>query len=113
MCPWIRFALVEALQSRPEDAGRWSSEAVLGLIDVHQEEYSGQGTVYVRAFDQPPDEERTRARLSGPEIEIIRRASPGVPALALLYWELPDDPILWYPTLVLPRDMPTYVFCPS
>ena len=106
-------SLVEQLEARPEDAGRWSTEAVLGLIDVHEEGYDGEGTVYVRAFEQEPDEERTRGRLSGPEIEIIRRASPNVPALVLLYWETPDDPTLWYPTLVLPRDMPTYVFCPS
>jgi hypothetical protein len=106
-------SLVSQLESRPEDAGRWSTEAVLGLIEVHQNEYKGEGIVYVRAFDKEPDEERTRGRLSGPEIEIIRQASPNVPALVLLYWKTLEDPILWYPTLVLPRDMPTYVFCPS
>jgi hypothetical protein len=106
-------SLVEQLEPRPGDAGRWSSDAVLGLIDVHEEEYNGEGIVYVRAFDEEPDEDRTRSRLSGPEVEIIRQASPDVPALVLLYWEKPEEPILWYPTLVLPRNMPTYVFCPS
>ncbi|HUY87929.1 MAG TPA: Z1 domain-containing protein [Pirellulales bacterium] len=106
-------SLVEQLEPRPEDAGRWSTEAVLGLIDVHEEQYNGEGIVYVRAFDKEPEPERTRGRLSGPEIEIIRQASPNVPALVLLYWQTPEDPILWYPTLVLPRDMPTYIFCPS
>jgi hypothetical protein len=106
-------SLIEQLNPRPQDAGRWSIEAVLGLIEVYREEYNGEGIVYVRAFEQEPDEERTRGRLSGPEIEIIRQASPGVPALVLLYWQTPANPILWYPTLVLPRDMPTYVFCPS
>jgi hypothetical protein len=106
-------SLVELLETRPEDAGRWSAEAVLGLIGVHQEGYNGEGVVYVRAFEQEPDEERTRGRLSGPEIQVIRQASPNVPALVLLYWESAEEPILWYPTLVLPQDMPTYVFCPS
>ncbi len=106
-------SLVAQLEARPEDAGRWSAEAVLGLIDVHDERYNGQGVVYVRAFEQRPDEQRTRGRLSGPEIEIIRQASPEVPALVLLYWQNEAAPVLWYPTLVLPRDMPTYVFCPA
>jgi hypothetical protein len=106
-------ALIEQLEARPEDAGRWSTDAVLGLIDVHQAKYNGEGTVYIRAFEQRPDEERTRGRLSGPEIEIIRLASPNAPALVLLYWETPEDPTCWYPTLVVPRDMPTYIFCPA
>ncbi|MCE9547916.1 MAG: hypothetical protein K8T25_20790 [Planctomycetia bacterium] len=104
--------LVTQLKSSPEDAGRWSAEAVLGLIDVYEEEYNGEGTVYVRAFDEEPNEERTRGRLSGPEIDIVRLASPNVPALVLLCWPS-TDPILWYPTLVVPRDMPTYIVCPS
>ena len=103
-------SLIQHLEARPEDAGRWSNEAVLGLIDVHENEYNGEGIVYVRAFERAPDDERTRGRLSGPEIELIRGASPNLPALVLLYWETPEDPILWYPTLVLSRDMPTYVF---
>lgn len=105
-------SLVEQLEPRPEDAGRWSTDAILGLIDVHEKTYGGQGIVYVRAFEQRPDEERTRGRLSGDEIEIIRLASPDVPALALLYWDLPEEPTLWFPTLVVPRTMPTYIFCP-
>jgi hypothetical protein len=105
-------SLVEQLEPRREDAGRWSTDAVLGLIEIHEEDYDGEGIVYVRAFEGPPDEERTRSRLSGPEVEIVRQASPDVPALVLLYWKTPDEPILWYPTLVLPRDMPTYVFYP-
>lgn len=107
------ISLVEQLETRPEDAGRWSVDAVLGLLNVHLEQYGGRGIIYVRAFEDEPDEERTRGRLSGPEIEIIRRASPSVPALVLLYWETPGNPTLWYPTLVLPRNMPTYIFCPS
>jgi hypothetical protein len=106
-------SLVEQLEPRPEDFGRWSTDAVLGLIDVHQGEYGGEGIVYVRAFDQQPNEQRTRARLSGPEVDIIRGASPNVPALALLYWRTAEGIVLWYPTLVLPPNMPTYLFCPA
>jgi hypothetical protein len=106
-------SLVGQLEANPEDAGRWSADAVLGLINVYEQQYQGQGVVYVRAFDQEPDVTRTRGRLSGPEIEIIRQASRNVPALALLFWEAPNDPVLWYPTLVVPANMPTYVFCPS
>jgi hypothetical protein len=105
--------LVERLEPREDDPGRWSVEAVLALIAEYEELYAGSGTVYVRQFDQRPVAERTRARLSGPEIEIIRRASPNVPALAILYWEAADAPVLWYPTLVLPGDMPTFIFGPT
>ena len=85
----------------------------MGLITEYESDYAGIGTVYVRRFEVMPSEDRTRARLSGPEIEVIRAASPNVPALVLLYWETPDEPELWYPTLVFPAEHPTYIFGPS
>jgi len=106
-------SLVDVLEPREDDPGRWLPDAVLGLIGTYEGAYGGEGIVYVRRFDNAPDETRTRARLSGPEIEIIRAASPRVPALALLHWGRGDAPELWYPTLVFPTGMPTYVFCPS
>jgi hypothetical protein len=105
--------LVQVLEPRPDDPGRWSVDAISGLIDQYEDQYAGEVTVYVRRFEERPDEDRIRARLSGPEIQIIRDSAGNVPALALLYWETPENPELWYPTVVFPRGMPTYVFCPA
>lgn len=106
-------SLIELLEPRPDDPGRWSVDTMLGLVASYEGVYAGFATVYVRAFEERPDENRTRARLSGPEIALIRRASPNAPSLALMYWETPDAPVLWYPTLVFEPDHETFVFSPA
>jgi hypothetical protein len=106
-------SLVEMMEPRADDPGRWSVEAALALIAAYEGEYGANGIVYVRQFAARPDRERTRARLSGPEVDVIRGASPSAPALALLYWDEQPGPTVWFPTLVFPRDMPTFVFGPA
>lgn len=106
-------SLVELLEPSEDDFGRWSVEAVLGLLTEFEDRYAGSAVVYVRRFETEPSRERTRARLSGPEVAIIREASPELPALVLLHWQRPGEPELWFPTLVLPENMPTYIFGPS
>jgi hypothetical protein len=106
-------SLIEMMEPRADDPGRWSVEATLALIEAYEGEYGGNGIVYVRPFAERPDRERTRARLSGPEVGVIRGASPSAPALALLYWEERPGLIVWFPTLVFPGDMATFVFGPA
>jgi hypothetical protein len=105
--------IVRLMQPVSEDLGRWSPGPILGLLALHADAYRDGGWVYVRPFDAEPDDVRTRARLSGPEVDLLRRTSPTAPALALMYWQREDAPVLWYPTLVLPRDMATYIYGPS
>ncbi len=105
-------SLVELMEPSADDPGRWSVEAALALIAAYDRDYEGNGIIYVRPFDTEPDRQRTRARLAGQEVDVIRRASPTVPALALLYWPQ-TAPGVWFPTLVFPRDMPTFIFGPS
>jgi hypothetical protein len=105
--------LVELMVPKPDDPGRWSVEAMLGLIREYEGEYGGTGILYVRPFEEEPDPERRRARLAGPEVGIVRRASPNLPALVLLYWHEDGKPELWYPTMVFPGNMPTYIFGPA
>ncbi len=105
--------LVALLEPVDGDGGRWDVAAVLGLIDLYAEQYNGEGIVYVRPFEQNPSTDRTRARLSGIEIGIVRSALPTAPVLVLIYWESESEPALWFPTLVVPANMPTYVFSPS
>lgn len=104
--------LVSTLEPREDDPGRWSVDAVLGLLSSYEDAYADGVVVYARKFDREPDEDRTRARLSGPEVQIVRQAAGAAPALALLYWDEATEPELWYPTLVVPRNMDTFVFCP-
>ncbi len=105
--------LIGSLIPPADDLGRWSVEAMLGLVNQYETAFAGQAVVYVRAFDGPPDIQRTRARLSGDEVRFIQDASPNAPALALLYWRNPDNTEYWFPTLVRERDHSTYIFSPS
>lgn len=105
--------LVELLQPRADDPGRWDLDAIRGLVRAYDEEFAGSGIVYVRWFDDEPDDARTRARLRGTEVDTIQRLSPRAPALALIYWQNEASPELWFPTLVFPRNSPTYIFGPA
>src|SRR5262249_26694973 len=79
-----------------------------------REQYNGIASVYVRGLqeDAPPEGGWIRGRLSGDEIEIIRRAAGGVPALALMYTGTATQPRGLYPTLVLPPGLATYIVNP-
>lgn len=107
--------IVKMLEPDEGDPGRWDTDAVAALLEVSRAEYATATgcSVYVRAFESAPDPDRDRARLSGPEIDLIRRSANNLPALALLYWERDAAPDLWFPTLVLPRTWPTFVFSPA
>lgn len=84
------------------------------IIESLREQYGGAVPVYVRRLEEePPREGWIRGRLSGDEIAIIRAAASGVPALALMYLNTPDQPTGWYPTLVMPPGAATYIVNPS
>lgn len=105
--------IVEAVPVWEDDSGRWTPEGVAAMIESYREQYSGRGNVYVRGLEEQPDPNGwTRGRLSGPEIRLIRDASPGVPALALMHWGPVDQPLGWYPTLVMPPGAPAYILNP-
>jgi hypothetical protein len=104
--------LVEAVPVREGDPGRWSPGAVAALLGLFTRELNGVCNVYVRAFepDEPLDEERTRGRLSGPEIRIIRATSaPNAPILVLIAIGDPESPEGWFPELVLPAGVGQYI----
>ncbi len=108
------LVLVTIVPIREDDPGRWNPEVISAIIESYREQYQGQCHVYVRRLqsETQPDQGWTRGRLGGPEIAFIRAASPGVPALALLYAGETDRPRAWYPTLVLPPGASPYIINP-
>jgi hypothetical protein len=104
----IANEIIRRVQVAEDDLGSWQEEIVLALLDREQDIKANGCTVYVRPLTK--DSERTRSRLSGDEVSLIRTAAGGVPALALLYRGDPNAPIAWYPTLVMPSGAPSYVF---
>jgi hypothetical protein len=108
------FELVAMLPVRDGDPGRWNPASISALMESFRDQYRGQGTVYVRGLqnERLPDDGWLRGRLSGPEIQLIRNAAQGAPALALMYFGEVDRPRAWYPTLVLPPGTPTYIVNP-
>jgi Z1 domain len=107
--------LIEMVPVREGDPGRWNSGAISAIVELFDEQYGGTAPVYVRGLEgeNPPPEGWVRGRLSGPEIDIIRAAANGVPALALMYLGAAEQPTAWYPTLVLPANAATYIVNPS
>lgn len=99
--------IVNAVAVAADDPGIWDSDMVLALIKSYQDALQGEMTVYVR---QMGDTDRTRARLSGPEIELLRKASSQAPSLALLHSGEAGAPQGWYPTIVMPEGSPAFVF---
>jgi hypothetical protein len=93
------------------DQGAWHSEIAVAMLRKHERSMPDGCVVYVRSLDETSASGgRTRARLSGQEVALIRRASGDMPALAFLHVGDPTAPDGWYPTLVMPPSAPTYVF---
>jgi hypothetical protein len=106
--------IVDLIPVQDADPGRWKSENIRALMESFRELYNGFATVYVRGLEEsaPPQAGWIRGRLSGEEIQIIRSAADGVPALALMYSGTADQPRGWYPTLVLPPGLATFIVNP-
>jgi len=106
--------LVDCVAVNEEDPGLWQPEIVTALMHSFADKLRDGCKVYVREITvDPPTNGWVRGRLSGPEIALIREASPEAPALALLYRGDAKAPRAWYPTLVMPPEAPTYVFSAS
>lgn len=102
--------MIETVPVQDGDDGRWSPGSVLALLGLFERELNGECRVYVRAFNRDEVvEERTRGRLSGPEISIIRAPSPQTPTLVLIAIGDPNEPEGWFPELVLPSGIGQYV----
>jgi hypothetical protein len=106
--------LVDSMLIREGDPGRWNPDVISAIVDFYADQYQGGCHVYARRLkrEAQPAGGWIRGRLGGPEIALIRRAAPGVPALALLYSGEPERPRGWYPTLVLPPDAAPYIINP-
>jgi hypothetical protein len=107
-------SLVELVNTVPlvqDDPGPWSADAVIEILNNYRQDRGDFGFVYVRQLDGDPN--RSRARLSGNEVNLIRAASRSLPALALLYVGEAERPEGWYPTLVMPPDSPNFIISPA
>lgn len=105
--------LVDLVPVREGDPGSWNRGAVRAILESFSEQTGADGPIYIRGLDEAPTAAGwVRGRLSGDEVGIIRDASGGVPALALMFLGPVDSPTGWYPTLVLPPDGATYVVNP-
>lgn len=106
--------LVDLTPVRPDDRGRWDPDAVRAVIEYYREERGVEmGPVYVRGLRADEEgNERTRGRLGGQEIGIIRNDADGLPTLVLLHLGDSENPRGWYPTLLLPEEGATYIINP-
>jgi hypothetical protein len=105
------LSLISTVAVDDEDPGLWQPETIAALMRSFEQQLQGRCIVYVREVTgTPPNDGWWRGRLGGPEIAMIRQASVGAPALALLYNGDMNAPTAWYPTLVMPSGTPTYVF---
>jgi hypothetical protein len=102
--------LVRAVRTADDDPGYWQEDVALALLSAYEEVTQNGSIVYVRQLQADAQQYRSRGRLSGPEVELIRAAAGAVPALVLLYQGDPDAPEAWYPTLVMPAGAPAMVF---
>jgi hypothetical protein len=106
--------LIALAPVQEEDPGKWTAGVATAIIETYRETYverGSQGKVYVRELEGADD--RERARLSGQEVNLIRRGADGVPALVLLWVGTAAEPDAWYPTLVMPADSKAYIFPPE
>jgi hypothetical protein len=103
--------LVNAVPLVEDDPGPWNPDAVVEILNNYQQQQGNFGSVYVRKLDGDPN--RSRARLSGNEVDLIRRSGGNRPVLALLYVGEADRPEGWYPTLVMPPDSPNFIISPA
>jgi hypothetical protein len=109
----VALELVAAIPLRDNDPGRWTPATITVLMELFAEQYRGEVPVYVRRLTTDPGPQGwLRGRLSGPEIDLIRGAAGGVPALAFMYLGAADRPRGWYPTLVMPEGAPAYILNP-
>jgi len=104
--------IVRIIPIRDDDDGRWDTEGVLALLDAAAGRYQGRGSLYARGFEpgDVPDRRRVTGVLSGPEVEMAQDEGRFVLALACV--GSVNNPAAWYPTLVLPRDLPPHIFNP-
>lgn len=102
--------LVRTVVVGKDDPGIWQTDLIVALINSYEETVRDGMYVYVRTLDDDASGARTRGRLSGPEIELLRRRSPGAPSLALLRNGDVAAPRGWYPTIVMPAGSPAFVF---
>jgi len=105
-------AMIDAVLIQDDDGGLWDASAILALLDNYGEQLAGEMTVYVRHLEtEPPSQGWIRGRLAGREITTLQEASPAAPSLALLYYGNDmSNPEAWYPTLVMPKSSPAFVF---
>jgi hypothetical protein len=109
----LAVELVSIVPIPEGDQGMWDAAAVSAIMESFSEQYRGRVPVYVRALEQRDGAgRRGRARLSGPEVNLIRGQAAGVPALVLMYVGDEAAPNAWYPTLVIPPGAPTYIINP-
>ena len=103
--------LIDTVAIAEDDGGLWDADTILALIANYSSEFNGEMFVYVRELTTaPPDHGWIRGRLNGNEISLMRERSPRTPSLALLYYGELDQPSAWYPTLIMPKGSPSFVF---
>lgn len=100
--------LVNTVVTAKDDV--WDQDVISALLKSFETAERDGVFVYVRRLDPDATDARTRGRLAGPEIDIIRAKSPNVPALALLYIGSLSAPEAWFPTVVMPSNSPGFVF---
>jgi hypothetical protein len=107
----VAEALVRGIPT-PDDGSLWNEDVVVALLTSYEGVRDNGCLVYVRKLDATQDGtvQRTRGRLAGREVDIIRDAAGKNPALALLYSGDLSAPQYWFPTLILPEDSPPYIF---
>jgi hypothetical protein len=99
--------LIESVPIAENDDGRWDTDAILALLVSTRQRFRDRMFVYARSFEPgEPGRRRVHGVLSGPEVEMARNR--GTFTLALMYAGAADQPSGWYPTLVLPPDMPPH-----
>jgi hypothetical protein len=103
--------IVHELPLLETDDGRWDRDGVVALLDATAETYGEDAFIYARAFEgENPGRRRVTGVLSGEEVAIVQATQKFV--LALVYLGPATGPSAWYPTVVVPKDLPPHVFNP-
>jgi hypothetical protein len=106
--------LVDLVRLAPydeESSPRWAPSAMLQLLEVLTARNGGKGIVYYRKMHRDKKSFTNRSgALSGAKVKEAR--GKGVPVLCLFKttFKGEDGVEYWYPTLVLPENMPNQVF---
>jgi hypothetical protein len=93
---------------RPDDDGRWDTDAVVSVLEALRGSYGDAAMLYSRNFERDEERRLQTGVLSGPEVNLARTHER--PVLAMVYNGSADAPNYWYPTLFLPAGMPVQVF---